>query len=794
MGKITYFGIRHLSPVCAYYLRELLQNEEPGLVLIEGPSDLNGLMDGLVSEEAELPAAILAYTKEPPVETVLYPFAEFSPEYQAILWAKEKGVKARFIDLPSGIALGYYKELRRRAEEAEEEMSSRQSTDEDGDKEDPDSGSPEQNRKLSVYEQIEQLTGIPHDSIWEYTFEGCSDREELASAMEKYGASLREFSEADKDSFKAEHEALRECFMRRMIAEAAAEDPDRNIVVVTGAFHTAAVKEAYSEDDRKKTDAALASKQNLKDCNATLMPYSYYRLSEHSGYGAGAKAPGYFEILWRCRNASGGAPGGDMAASEYLTRVAAYQRLHGGMASSAQVIEALRLAKELAAMNGGKYPALADLRSSAVTCIGEGSFAEIATAVASTEIGTRIGQMPEGAVCTSVQEDFLRQLKVLKLERFRSSERQDLELDLRENLRVKSQEAAFLDLNRSFFLHRMSVLQTGFSKQEKYRQDTATWAEKWSLQWTPETEIRIVEASLKGDTLEEAAVTVLGEMLRAAENVKQTSAILAKALEAGLTVCVREAIYAVQNSAAGNEAIQDVGCAIGDLSLTVRFGNIRRMDLSGIEPLMERLFLKFCLNLQKECICDEAAAKAILPALATVWDAVQIHEFLDKNRLIHAFIELAEDDMANPLLSGFACGALAERGDIDAEKLYALMERHLAKGMPSADGAYWFEGLAEKNHRALIARLGIWEHLAAYIRSLDEEEFRSAAICLRRTFSTFSPAEKLDIAENICEILGVNATSAAAYVNGTLSEEESQAVHEAEQNAIGDVDDFDFDI
>ena len=340
-------------------------------------------------------------------------------------------------------------------------MRSRQSTDEDGDEEDPDSGSPEQNRKLSVYEQIEQLTGIPHDSFWEYTFEGCSDREELASAMEKYGASLREFSEADKDSFKAEHEALRECFMRRMIAEAAAEDPDRNIVVVTGAFHTAAVKEAYSEDDRKKTDAALAGKQNLKDCNATLMPYSYYRLSEHSGYGAGAKAPGYFEILWRCRNASGGAPGGDMAASEYLTRVAAYQRLHGGMASSAQVIEALRLAKELAAMNGGKYPALADLRSSAVTCIGEGSFAEIATAVASTEIGTRIGQMPEGTVCTSVQEDFLRQLKVLKLERFRSSERQDLELDLRENLRVKSQEAAFLDLNRSFFLHRMSVLQNG---------------------------------------------------------------------------------------------------------------------------------------------------------------------------------------------------------------------------------------------------------------------------------------------------------------------------------------------
>ena len=793
MGKISYFGIRHLSPVCAYYLRELLQNEKPGLVLIEGPSDLNDRMDGLVSEEAQLPAAILAYTKEPPVQTVLYPYAEFSPEYQAILWAKQNGAQARFIDLPSGITLGYYKELRRREEEAEKEAADRELSDKKT--EDTDAAeekTPE--KKKSVYERIEQVTGVPHDTFWEYTFEGCESREDLAAAMENYGASLREFSEKDEDDFKAEHEALRECWMRREIAQAATEDPDRSIVVVTGAFHTAAVQKEYTEEDRKRTEAALKDKQNRKDCMATLMPYSYYRLSEHSGYGAGARAPYYFEILWRCRNASAGMPGGDMAASEYLTRLAAYQRAHGGMASSAQVIEALRLAKELAAMNGVRYPALADLRSAAVTCIGEGSFAEIATAVAATEIGTKIGQMPEGTVCTSVQEDFLRQLKGLKLEKYRSSERQELELDLRENLRVKSEEAAFLDLHRSFFLHRMSVLKTGFCVQEVRRQDNATWAEKWILQWTPETEIRIVEASLKGDTIEDAAVTTLGEELRAAENVKQTSAVLAKALEAGLSACVREAIYAVQSSAAGNEAIQDIGSAIGDLSITVRFGNIRRMDLSGIEPLMERLFLKFCLNVQKECICDEAAAKEILPALATVWDAVQLHDFLDKKRLFRAYLELAEDDMVNPLLSGFACGALAERGDIDAEKLYALMERHLAKGMPASDGAYWFEGLAEKNHRALIARLGIWEHLVAYIRSLDAEEFKSATICLRRTFSTFSPAEKLDIAENICEILGVSATSGAAYVNGTLTEEESEEVHAAEESAIGDVDDFDFDI
>ena len=38
---------------------------------------------------------------------------------------------------------------------------------------------------------------------------------------------------------------------------------------------------------------------------ATLMPYSYYRLTTRSGYGAGNKAPAYFELLWESMNGKG---------------------------------------------------------------------------------------------------------------------------------------------------------------------------------------------------------------------------------------------------------------------------------------------------------------------------------------------------------------------------------------------------------------------------------------------------------------------------------------------------------
>ena len=107
--------------------------------------------------------------------------------------------------------------------------------------------------------------------------------------------------------------------------------------------------------------------------------------------------------------------------------------------SSAEVIEAVRLAKALSGMRGSRLPVLADLRDASVAAMGHGQFSELALAAADTEIGTKIGFLPEGVSRTSVQEDFYRQLKELRLEKFRTAQSQRLDLDLREKLNVKSE-------------------------------------------------------------------------------------------------------------------------------------------------------------------------------------------------------------------------------------------------------------------------------------------------------------------------------------------------------------------
>lgn len=109
--------------------------------------------------------------------------------------------------------------------------------------------------------------------------------------------------------------------------------------------------------------------------------------------------------------------------------------------------------------------------------MGHGNFSELALAAADTEIGKKIGFLPEGVARTSVQEDFYRQLKELRLEKFRTAELQRLDLDLREKLNVKSETAALADLRRSFFLHQLRVLGIHFASLLPSRQEGANWGE-----------------------------------------------------------------------------------------------------------------------------------------------------------------------------------------------------------------------------------------------------------------------------------------------------------------------------
>ena len=155
---VTLLGIRHHGPGSCRHVVEYLHELKPDLILLEAPSDVAPMLDYVPSLSQALasplpspkrnedkttqaapdkdettapalpellcpPVALMAYHSDQPKNAVFYPFAEFSPEWQTMLYGKEHGIEVRPFDLPLSYLLA-----QRAAQLAEEEAAAEQPT------------------------------------------------------------------------------------------------------------------------------------------------------------------------------------------------------------------------------------------------------------------------------------------------------------------------------------------------------------------------------------------------------------------------------------------------------------------------------------------------------------------------------------------------------------------------------------------------------------------------------------------------------------------------------------------
>ncbi|MCO8273165.1 DUF5682 family protein [Actinoplanes sp. TRM 88003] len=94
------YGIRHHGPGSARAVVAELERQPPEVLLVEGPPEADSLVRWVADAGLEPPVALLGYASDDPRRAAFWPFAVFSPEWQAIRWAVERGVPVRFFDLP----------------------------------------------------------------------------------------------------------------------------------------------------------------------------------------------------------------------------------------------------------------------------------------------------------------------------------------------------------------------------------------------------------------------------------------------------------------------------------------------------------------------------------------------------------------------------------------------------------------------------------------------------------------------------------------------------------------------
>jgi hypothetical protein len=758
------FGVRHLSPAAAHHLYTVLDQLRPTAVLVEGPSDATEQIKHLVHKDTRPPLALLAYTRQRPVRSILYPLASYSPEWVALTWGVRHKAEVRFIDLPASVFLQMHH------------------TDKQDEATAPDTPVTDKGRQASEHtlaylddpwEAIAKLSGDPdHETWWERHFEHTVEPAAYVRQILEFGRGLREWRHLDDK----DENLVREAYMRRCIREVLAKGhkPDR-VLVVCGAFHAPALVEELPAISDKEVKALPSV-----ECSLTLMPYSYFRLSSQSGYGAGNRAPAYYQRLFDARRAGTA----DGLSAIFLSEVCHAMRRAGQMRSAAEVIEAVRLAGTLAALADAPAPCLRDLRDAAICCLGRAESDAVAPHLHEIEVGSAVGKLPKGISRTSIQDDFYLLLEELNLEKHQTEKEQELVLDLRENRFVKGKGAAFRDLARSTFLHRLLVLRIPFGQKRDSGQDQATWKEIWKLRWTPESEIQLVEGSLLGDTVEMATAVRLAGRLQDCTQVDEAAKLVKEAVECELADALDNARRRLQAMAVEESGFVQLAGAADSLAEVIRYGSVRKIDPEPLRPLLAQLFLRGTLSVQDACRCDDSTAREqVRPALVKLQDVARENpELVDAVRWERELDSIASNDTLNPYLSGFVLSLLLPR--IDEERLSREMSRRLSPGIAPDIGAAWFEGLVQYNRDALFARLALWRQLDEYVCSLDDDHFRRALVPLRRAFSEFAPGQVRRVVSCLVEVSQESAEQLKQSVDVKLSDEEAKRL----QETLGDLD------
>jgi hypothetical protein len=749
--KLNFFGVRHFSPTVSYHLERFLEKTDPDIILIECAADATPQIMNIAAENVKPPIAVLCFTTDLPVESVLYPFASYSPEYRAVLYGINRKKTVKFIDLPAEISVSF---KNRPANKDHIKFEN------------------------EIYKKIAEINGCEnYDDYFERNFEYCTDDEYYRERLETHSSELRgifEASEYEESPVSAAFNQLRESYMRTQIKmEIESGTPPEKIAVICGAYHLFGLKNS-TETLSEKQIAALPR----RDIKTTLMPYSFLRLASFTGYGAGNRAPAYFELVHKFISAPEEIP------YHYASMLGECIRDNKGYASTADIIETVRLAKTLAALSDKPFPTLSDLEEAAVACLSKGERAKLALPFASMNVGTKFGFVPKGLTSTSIQDDMERELNRLKLQKYKSTIANSLTLDLRQNTARTSDEAQYLDLNRSTFLHRLIFLNIGFAQKQNISQTGASWKEVWNLQWSPESEIRLIENVLRGETIELAAAFYLGELLEAATDPSEAAALTETAYICKLTEAIPSALSKLQYLFTDCDDFKKLAKTAGKIAGIVNFGDIRRTDTTNIESLLREIMLSCMLSLIGSSSCDDNAAAEIIIGMETVERiALTMTEYCDTSRWEKTLFEAAQKDNINAGISGAAFAILLEKGKLTTDYIKTQISRRLSAGVPGDIAAAWIFGVSSRNHYVLLSRPIIWEALNDYIAALSEDEFLKTLVFLRRVFSDYNTKEIEGIAELLSAIYSVSSDETAIYLTEDLSDDENAAI-----DALSDFD------
>lgn len=737
--RVHVLGVRHHGPGSARALVRALDELRPDLILVEGPPEADGLVALAAHEDLEPPVALLAYPTSAATgkggaqgRAAFWPFAVFSPEWQALRWAVEHDVPLRFCDLPAG-----HRFATQAADDAATGAAEPDGPLDAAGQPDPStpaaedaaaSGGPEQAEPADDEDalRVDPIAGLAHaagyddpERWWEDVIEHRRDVPPFAAVAEAMAA-VRESAPVIGEDL------VREAYMRQVL-RAALKEGHQRIAVVCGAWHVPALT---GDLPPAKADAALLKGLPTVPTTVTWVPWTHGRLASWSGYGAGVTAPGWYHHLFTAE---------DRPVERWLVGVAGVLRGEDLPVSSAHVIEGVRLADTLAVLRGRPLPGLAEVTEAtrAVLCDGDDTRLELVQR--KVVVGERLGRVPADAPSVPLARDLAATARRLKLAQ------QALITDHDFDLRKPS------DLERSRLLHRLRLLGVGWGTPAQRKAGKGTFWESWRLQWHPEYAVDLIEASAYGVTVEQAATAKTVESATGAD-LPVLTGLLEACLLADLPGAQPRVLQELNDRAAVDTDVAQLMAAVPALARSLRYGDVRATSTDALAEVLTGLVTRIRLGLPGALTgLDDDAARDLRGHLDGTHEALNLlaDRLPLREEWLAALARLVDRSDLPGLLAGRLLRLLRDAGTFDADAVELRLSRALTVGVAPTTAAGYVEGFIAGGGLLLVHDEALLALVDRWLTGLHPDTFTAVLPLLRRTFAAFAAPERRAVGEQV---------------------------------------------
>ncbi len=787
MAEIKLLPVRHHSPACARQVQRVIREWKPRAVLIEGPVTACSLIPAMIDPATKAPFAVYysyddtagAVSEEKEKYRCYYPFLDYSPELEALRTGEAQGAQVAFIDLPYGDILAASQEGK-------------------GIRQEGDKSNYNDDYLLSRSAYVRRLcekTGLRgFDEFWEKYFEleGLSqDSETWFGNLLTYCRQARESTPPEE--LREEGCLAREAYMARNILEKARElaaasgaekkEPEaRNrILVVTGGFHTPALAQRLAEPDApqggSRGDSAwedLPKKLvSAKDQGVYLMPYSMEAADALNGYASGMPFPGFYQEIWEhVQEEEQGEAGGKTEAARqepaflYLPYARAVMdmivgtgkavRRAEGSASTHDEICACSMAEGLAALRGKPQPGAYELQDAVLTCFVKGEY-NLATdepmrLLRRQMTGKRVGELCQDAGEPPVLQDFRARCKQYGLQ---TSTTLENEVTLSVFSKKKHRQI-------SMFFHRLLFLEASYARRVKgpdlqTGRDRNLIREIWKYKWNAQVMAALIDASVYGGSVEDAAKGLLSERLRKAVYAREGALLLTQVLEMGLEGQL-EQVYGRLSELLMSD--MDFYSLAEALRLLTMVRQLRRLYDCGLETgemiqTCVRRLLGLLPGMAKIKEEDMSRCMEAMKLLYQVIGRMEREESEDReaeDTLLGSFFDalllMDGDGEIQPGVHGCVHGLLYGGGREDVHQIEQVCRGYLTGTREQLlKTAMFFRGLFYGAKDLVFVGNTFLGMLDQFLKQIGEEDFMQLLPELHMAFTYFTPAETDRIAE-----------------------------------------------